>query len=273
MCHAVRRAVRSRGPADVHYGRPSTSSVSVAAPPRPPPRSAAARTAARPACRWRRRPPRPTYSGSRARCPTSGASRPRGSKPVGDQREPGGGPGHHPVRPGERAQRQQLAVHDRGPQQRRRRRSAPATQPAQRVEPGADRRRRSGPAQRRPRARTPAGGQHVQPGEHLPRRALPQRRPGRAAPARPAARPARTGSVTVPARTSSRSYAVALQRGAGHRGAQADLGRDLAAVPAQRAVPQRGVDRGRGPRSRAVATSASSSSGASGVTSRATVAA
>ena len=85
-------------------------------------------------------------------------------------------------------------------------------------------------------------------------------RPAPAARRRPAARPVRTGSVTAPARTSSRSCGVALQRRAGHRGPQADLGRDLPALPAQRPVPQRRVDPSRAS-STAARTSASSSSG------------
>ena len=87
-----------------------------------------------------------------------------------------------------------------------------------------------------------AGGEHVQPGEHLPRRPRPQVDQAAAAPSATRSAPCRTGSVTVPARTSSRSYAWPSSAALATADAQADLGRDLAALPAQRAVPQRGVD-------------------------------
>ena len=86
------------------------------------------------------------------------------------------------------------------------------------------------------------GGQDVQPGEHLAgrlghRSAQAGQRPGD--PQRPLDH--RVGDGAGPDRLAL--VHVPLQRGAGHRGAQADLGGDLAAVPAQRAVPQRLVDR------------------------------
>ena len=209
-------------------------------PPRPRPRSAAARSAAPSGVPVAKAPAAPTYSGSRARWPTSTREQAARVEAAGHQGQPGGGPRHHAGRPGERraapaarrARRRRSSSGGDPPCRRR-------TSAGERVEPGRRRRR---PAGRARLGHDAPGGQHVQPGQHLPGRPRPQRRPARRARRRPAARPGRTGSVTVPARTSSRSYRVALQRGAGHRGPQADLGRDLAAVPAQRAVPQRRVD-------------------------------
>ena len=151
-------------------------------------------------------PAAPTYSGSRSRWPTSTATRPRGSKPAGDQGQPGGGPGHHAGRPGERAQRQQLAVHDGG-QHQRRDRGAAGDQPGQSRPAGrATTGSATGPPQLGVRRTTSRAASTCSRASTW-RGAFGQRSlsPGSAAATRSA--PCSTGSVTVPARTASRSYA------------------------------------------------------------------
>ena len=90
----------------------------------------------------------------------------------------------------------------------------------------------------------------MQPGQHLPGRPRPEvDQAGRAPPA------TRRAPCTHRVGDGAGAYRLtvvdaALERGAGDRGTQADLGRDLATVAAQRPVPHRGVDRvaGRGQR-------------------------
>ena len=185
-------------------------------------------------------PAAPTYSGSRSRWPTSTATRPRGSKPAGHQHQPGGGAGHHAGRAGEGPQVEQLTVHDGGEHQRgdRRRRRRPG-RPARRAgrpttgsatgrpsSASATTSRAASTCSRASACRGAFGHRSVKPGQRPghPQRAL-EHRLGDGAGAD------RLAFVVVP-----------LQGGAGHRGAQADLGRDLATVAAQRAVPQRLVD-------------------------------
>ena len=76
----------------------------------------------------------------------STATRPARVQAGGEQREPGGGPGDHAGRPGEGAQRQQLAVHDGG-QHQRGDLGAAGDQAGQGVEPGRDHRVGHRPAQ------------------------------------------------------------------------------------------------------------------------------
>jgi hypothetical protein len=93
----------------------------------------------------------------------------------------GGGPGHHPGRPGERAQVQQLAVHD-GRQHQRGDLRAAGDEAGQSVEAGRDHRVGHRPAQFG-FGHDVARGEHVQPGECLPgglrpEVAQPGQRPG-----------------------------------------------------------------------------------------------
>ena len=154
-----------------------------------------------------------------------------------DQGEPGRGAGHHTGRPGERAQRDQLGVHDRGQQQRRGVLVA-GDQAGQRVDPvGAG--GRAGPGRRRVRRRAAASTCSL---ARTWRGARGQRS------TRPPT-PSATRSAPCTHRVGDRAaayvvevVAVTLERGAGDRRPQAGLGGDLPAVPAQRAMPQRGVD-------------------------------
>ena len=157
---------------------------------------------------------------------------------------------------------QQLAVHHGGQHQRRRpscrRRPAPASASSRAATTGSVTGRPSSASGTTSRAASTCSLASTCRGARGQSSASPA-----SAPATRSA-PWSTGSVTVPARTASRSYGVPLQRGAGHRGPQADLGRDLAAVPAQRAVPQRLVDPLAGAARRRARRRRASSSGASG---------
>ena len=86
---------------------------------------------ARPAYRWRRRRPRPRTPAPAPGARPRRASSPRGSSPLAISVSRAAARATTPVGPGERAQRQQLAVHDGGAQQRRgagrRRRTRPAS--------------------------------------------------------------------------------------------------------------------------------------------------
>ena len=207
-------------------------------PPRwsPPPRSAAARSAPRRPYRWRRRRTRP---GTPARG-TGGRPRSRAGRAASSPR---------PIRVSRAAARATIPA---GPANGRKVSNSACTIAAsssggvrslsdheggQRVDPlGAG----GQPAQvgRRDDA---AGGEHVQPGEDLPRRTRPQVDQAGQALGDP------QGALQDRVGHRSRAYLLqvvprALQRRAGHRGAQAGLGRDRTAVPAQGAMPQRGVD-------------------------------
>ena len=164
---------------------------------------------------------------------------PAGVEPGGDQHQPGGGAGHHPGRAGERAQVQQLAVDDGG-QHQRWHPGAAGDQGGQAVEAGRDHRVGDRPAQFL-LGHHVAGGEDVQPGHHLPGCLGPEvaqsgQRPGD---------PERALEHRVGDGPGAYLLAVvdaALQRGAGHCRAETDLGGDLAALAAQRAVPVGQVD-------------------------------
>ena len=179
-------------------------------------------------------------------------------EPVGDEGQPGGGPGDHAVR----ARRTGAAP--AAPRGRRRPAAAPARRAAARrpartarpagrrppVPSGRPSSTRRTPAQ--PRAASRCSRASTWRGARSPQRAA---RPSSAALTRSA--PCTTGSVTVPARTSSSVVRVPLQRGARHGRAQRHLGRQWparrrsarcrsAASTAARAASSRPLDVGEG---------------------------
>ena len=112
------------------------------------------------------------YCGGMRRCPTSGTARPFGSRPAGHRGEPGGGPGHHPVRRPRTGPRRAAPRAPRRPAPAPAPRSPPVTRSASspsRCDTARSGRGRPSSAAVPPDRHEAGRGQHVQPGQRLQR--------------------------------------------------------------------------------------------------------